>query len=281
MARSFILPPTGFGPGSQPEEEDGLELDYMVMPSGMRTFEPHFPKVDDPSEILMAINALHRLGDLASSWTEGSANLRFDPPDFDDRNAKVFADALGEGEIAARIDRMPGIEAQESVFAGVWRIREIGNRKGEYLEIGPVPGAVFDHGDAAPPPPAAPSPGVVNGPFLLTEILQHVRARRENGERAAPHIVSLTLMPHTPEDLDYLAVSLGTGPTTFLSRGYGNCRIEATAYPTVWRVRYYNSQDALILDTIEVSDIPEVACAAPEDIRDSAMRLAEVAEAMS
>ena len=118
----------------------------------------------------------------------------------------------------------------------------------------------------------------MNGPFLLTEILEHVRGREPQAE---PHIVNLTLMPHTPEDLEYLAASLGTGPATFLSRGYGNCRIEATAYPTVWRVRYYNSQDALILDTIEVSDIPEVACAAPEDIRDSATRLAEVVEAMS
>jgi hydrogenase-1 operon protein HyaF len=46
-------------------------------------------------------------------------------------------------------------------------------------------------------------------------------------------------------------------------------------------VRYYNSQDVLILDTIEVTTIPEVACAAPEDIADSAARLLEVAEAMA
>lgn len=278
MARSFVLPPLGFGPGSQPGEKDGAELDYMVMPSGMRTFQPNFPSIDDPSQILMTVNALRRIGDLAASWTEGNANLRFDLPEFDSRNAKTFADALGEGEIAVRIDEIPRIEAQESVFAGVWRIREVGNPKGEHIEIGAVPDAVFKRGSNMPPMPPEPGPGVVNGPFLLTEILEQVHQRTE---RAAPHIVNLTLMPHTPEDLDYLAASLGTGPATFLSRGYGNCRIEATAYPTVWRVRYYNSQDALILDTIEVSEIPEVACAAPDDIRDSATRLAEVAEAMS
>lgn len=278
MARSFVLPPLGFGPGSQPGEEDGAELDYMVMPSGMRTFQPNFPSVDDRSQILMAVNALRRLGDLAASWMEGNANLRFDLPKFDSRNAKTFADALGEGEIAVRIDETPLIEAQESVFAGIWRIREVGDLRGEYIEVGAVPDAVFTRGLEMPRIPLEPSPGVVNGPYLLAEILEQVHQRSEN---AAPHVVNLTLMPHTPEDLDYLAECLGKGPTTFLSRGYGNCRIEATAYPTVWRVRYYNSQDALILDTIEVSKIPEVACAAPEDIRDSATRLAEVAEAMS
>lgn len=278
MARSFILPPAGFGPGSQPGEDDGAELDYMVMPSGMRTFQPNYPSVDDPSQILTAVNALRQIGDLAASWIKGGPNLRFDPPEFDRRNAKAFADALGEGEIAVRIEDVPRVEAQESVFAGVWRIREIGSPRGEYIEIGAVPSAIFTRRDDVLPTPSVPRAGVVNGPFLLTEILEHVRRRDAQAE---PHIVNLTLMPHTPEDLEYLAASLGAGPATFLSRGYGNCRIEATAYPTVWRVRYYNSQDALILDTIEVSDVPEVACAAPEDIRDSATRLAEVAEAMS
>jgi len=73
---------------------------------------------------------------------------------------------------------------------------------------------------------------------------------------------------------------LGRGGITILSRGYGNCRIEATATPSVWRVRYYNSADTLILDTIEVSQVPEIACAAPEDIADSAARLADILEAL-
>ena len=32
--------------------------------------------------------------------------------------------------------------------------------------------------------------------------------------------------------------------------------------PNTWRVVYYNSQDAMILNSIEVVDMPEVACAA-------------------
>ena len=61
---------------------------------------------------------------------------------------------------------------------------------------------------------------------------------------------------------------------------WGDCRIDATATTGVWRVRYYNSADTLILDTFEVTDVPEVACAAPEDIADSAERLADILAAL-
>jgi hydrogenase-1 operon protein HyaF len=61
-----------------------------------------------------------------------------------------------------------------------------------------------------------------------------------------------------------------------LSRGYGNCRVVDTATAHVWRVTYFNSQDMIILDTLEVGDVPEVACAARQDLEDSAERLHEV-----
>jgi len=68
------------------------------------------------------------------------------------------------------------------------------------------------------------------------------------------------------------------GRVTVLSRGYGNCRISSTATPGVWWVQYFNSQDRNILNTIEITDVPEVACAAQEDLEDSATRLAEILE---
>ncbi len=43
-----------------------------------------------------------------------------------------------------------------------------------------------------------------------------------------------------------------------------------------WRVVYYNSQDTVILNTVEVGALPEVACAAIEDLQDSVERLGEV-----
>jgi hydrogenase-1 operon protein HyaF len=94
------------------------------------------------------------------------------------------------------------------------------------------------------------------------------------------HVVNLTLLPHTEEDLAWLDEALGEGAVTILSRGYGNCRITATAQAHVWRVQFYNSMDVLILDTFEVTAMPEVVLAAAEDLADSAGRLREVLEAI-
>jgi hydrogenase-1 operon protein HyaE len=47
--------------------------------------------------------------------------------------------------------------------------------------------------------------------------------------------------------------------------------------PGVWRVQFFNSMDTLILDTLEVTDMPEVVLAAPEDLSDSARRLVKSA----
>lgn len=44
----------------------------------------------------------------------------------------------------------------------------------------------------------------------------------------------------------------------------------------LWWVQYYNSQDVLILNTLEVVDLPEVVRAAQQDIDDSRERLSEI-----
>jgi hydrogenase-1 operon protein HyaF len=80
----------------------------------------------------------------------------------------------------------------------------------------------------------------------------------------------------SPADIGFLDHHLGTGRVTILSRGYGNCRITNTLHAHGWRVVYYNAQDAVILNTVELVDLPAVAQAAPEDIADSHERLAEV-----
>ncbi|WP_254786780.1 hydrogenase expression/formation protein [Methylomonas sp. LWB] len=41
-------------------------------------------------------------------------------------------------------------------------------------------------------------------------------------------------------------------------------------------MRYFNSQDKLILNTQEVSEVPNVVCASAEDIADSHQRLQEI-----
>ena len=45
-------------------------------------------------------------------------------------------------------------------------------------------------------------------------------------------------------------------------------------------MQFYNSQDNLILDTFEITAMPEVALAAKEDLEDSGARILEVLEAI-
>lgn len=122
---------------------------------------------------------------------------------------------------------------------------------------------------------AAWTAGVVNAPPLLAELLDKSAAWVPGG---LPHVVNLTLLPHTPEDLLWLDAALGKGSVIILSRGYGNCRVTATAIPFVWRVQFFNSMDTLILDTFEVTELPEVALAAREDMADSARRIRDILE---
>lgn len=273
MTFGFMNAPTGFGPGSQPSEGEGADLDYMPMPSGMRTFHSPIPYVESAEGLGPAIACLRELAEAARKWSPDDGAIVVEAArlaQMDARNRALLAETLGEGEVSAMVSGQDRIEMQESVFAGVWRVACRGS---EHIEIGPLPLAIAKAPAIAAAAPPMPGRGVVNAPAILTEI-------RDYAGQGGSHVVNLTLLPHTPEDLDYLDAALGHGGVTILSRGYGNCRIERAAAANIWRVRYYNSQDALILDTIEVGGTPEVALAAPEDIADSAARLAEVAEAV-
>ena len=117
--------------------------------------------------------------------------------------------------------------------------------------------------------------GVMNARPILAEIQEQVDQYRPG---ATAHVINLTLLPLTVEDRDFLDQTLGRGPVSILSRGYGDCRINSTGVPYVWWVRYYNSTGTLILNTLEVVDIPLVARAAQEDFQDSSQRLQDMLE---
>jgi hydrogenase-1 operon protein HyaF len=49
----------------------------------------------------------------------------------------------------------------------------------------------------------------------------------------------------------------------------------ATRLQNVWRVQYFNGMNAILLDTLEITRMPEVALAAADDIADAIERLQE------
>lgn len=274
MVSPFTLPPAGFGPGSQPEP-DG-ELQYMTMPSGMRTYSPHIPEAEDQAALVEAIAMLAEMAAAAEIVAQGAPPVEFDLATLSPAARKVMADALGQGEVSMKIRGLPAVMVQESVFAGVWMLLAAGLDK---VEVAPVPILALTRAHIPHRPAigalARRIPGLANSPAILTELMDKSRSHR--GEA---HIINLSLLPHTPEDLTWLDEALGEGAVTILSRGYGNCRITATAQAQVWKVQFYNSMDTLILDTYEVTAMPEVALAAAEDLADSAIRIRDVIEAI-
>ncbi|WP_042694319.1 hydrogenase expression/formation protein [Azospirillum sp. B506] len=278
-------PPIGFGPGSQPDAtEEGLE--YLPMPSGMRVYEPHLPEVVDPARAAAAHTVLARIHEALANWSAGE-EIRIPVDDLDAPFLALVDEALGEGEVAVKVERAGDrLEIQEGSLAGVWRLRAFaGGSIRESLLVSAFPRVALNRAFTAvapviaSPAPACPMPtGLMNGQPILTELLDRSAAWRRGD---APHAVNFSLLPHTPEDLAFVEQRLGVGATTILSRGYGNCRVTATATPNVWWVRYYNSVDTLILDTVEIVDVPAVVCAAAEDIADSADRLAEILDALA
>jgi hydrogenase-1 operon protein HyaF len=271
MVSPFTLPPTGFGPGSQPDPEG--ELQYMPMPSGMRTYSAHVPDISD-AEVAAPVLALLEDVARACARTKRGEVAEFDLSTLAPASRALMADTLGTGEVAMKIRGIPALSVQESVFAGVWSVAGVGHDR---VEVAPVPQAALSRAHVPHRPAlltAAPKPGALaNGPAILTELLDW-SARWQPGDEA--HVINLSLLPHTEADLAWLAEALGEGATTILSRGYGNVRVTATALARVWRVQFFNSMDTLILDTFEVTDMPMVAAAAAEDFDDSEVRILDV-----
>lgn len=275
MVSPFTLPPAGFGPGSQPDA-DG-ELQYMPMPSGMRTYAPHIPEVAGAARD-EALAMLGRLAAACDAAAAGGPGAAYDLSGMTAAGRHALADAMGQGEVSMKLRGTPALRVQESVFAGVWMVAGAGIDRAEVARC-PRPAMERAHRPQRPAQGvlARRAPGVVNAPSILAEIVDRSLLWRPGAE---PHVVNLTLLPHTPEDLALLDAALGEGALTILSRGYGNCRVTACAQPQVWRVQFFNSMDTLILDTFEVTDLPEVALAAAEDLADSALRIRDVMEAI-
>lgn len=272
---NFHLPPVGFGPGSQ---GTGEELDFMPLPSGMRTYAPHVPEVDPGAAPQTALTLLDDIAGACDLTAIDGQSRSVDVGGLDAAARALLAETLGQGEVAMKLRGVPAVAVQESVFAGVWVLKGEGVDR---VEIAPYPTLAFTraHVPHRPALGAAALRGaqVVNAPALLVELEDRSRAWAPGAE---VHVINLSLLPHTEEDLVWLAEATGEGAVTVLSRGYGNCRVTATALAHVWRVQFYNSTDALILDTYEVTEMPEVVIAAPEDLADSAGRIREVLEAI-
>lgn len=284
-ARPFPIPVVAaVGPGAMVEDET---LNYLEMPQGMATFQP--PPLPEPEEIkasqgaVRVLNAaLAALNGVLAGTAPHRETARVSLEGLHPNELMLMNQILGEGEVSAQVLSATGdaeLQIQESVFAGVWRV--VGTTPDglltDYIEVGAIPEVLREvaqvDGSLSVPASGAVPPQVMNVPSVLVELEDQRRVWR-TGQSA--HVVNLTLLPLTPHDIGYLDYRLGTGRVLILSRGYGNCRITNCCVPKTWRVVYYNSMDTVILNSVEVTDMPDVALAAVEDLQDSTQRLHEV-----
>lgn len=281
MMKEFPLPVVAIGPGSQPEDE---ALQYMPLPSAMMTFA--LPVIDeaDPALMAAACAVVERLRDEMQATPLDSATIpTVELQDMDTEVVRLLNQTMGEGEVSIAVRGSGQYRIQETVFASVWRVHEFatdGRLIGDTIMACAIPPMVAQWAqdgvslDCKIPEKDA---GLMNAPAVLTEIVGKAKAYKAGDDA---HVINLTLLPMSPEDLECLTQTLGVGAVTILSRGYGNCRITSTRLPNVWWVQYFNSMDTLILNTIEVSEVPEVALASSEDYEDSIARLGEWLQVM-
>ncbi len=273
--KPFPLPVVALGAGSQPEDPD---LAYMPLPGEVESFiMPALPSSEDVSHLGRAIELIGQLAALAARWQPGERCVR-ELAGLNSEELALVNQVLGEGEVSAKALLADGGEAriQESVFAGVWRVCRFdanGQQTGDSVEVAPIPELLIERAqaasrwlDALPPMPTT----LMNAAPIGAELLARQRQALDS-----PHVINFTLLPVTPDDLAWITDLVGEGAVGIFSRGYGKCRVLATALTHVWRVQYFNTMNTLLLDTLEITRIPDVTLADGEDIADSAERLGE------
>jgi hydrogenase-1 operon protein HyaF len=207
----------------------------------------------------------------------------FDVTDCDGDDLELIGQVLGQGEVsglAALPDNVTA-EIQEATVAGLWRVRFFDSARrlaADYLEIATIPEIVRRAAGLGAERLAfgAPPPGAMNVMPLLAEINERMSQRSAD---QPTHVINFSLLPMNEVDMTFLQQTLGEGSVQLLSRGYGACKVTATGARNVWSVQFFNASDAIIVDTLEIGDVPAAACAAEEDFRDSAERLREIHEA--
>lgn len=274
------IPVHTVGAGSQPAEEDGETLSYIDMPKDMSTYQPPMmPEAEAVTDLAGARQAMAWLRSALAEYGNASmpllANLTALAPDC----RELVNQILGEGEVSVSYNGLLRAKSQEAVLAGVWRTLYLDQDERvtvDLLEVADAPHIVREadgrNREINTCDEDLPE-DVMNAMPILIELESHVQ---RHAREKTSHAINLSLLPLTDADLEFLDERLGRGPVDILSRAYGKCQIISTCTPKVWWIRYYNSMGTLILNTLEVVDVPAVVCAAAEDLSDSAKRLDDI-----
>lgn len=271
------IPVRVIGPGSQPVAEDEEVLSYIDMPSDMAMYrDPQIPEPDAVTGLVGARETMLWLRRSLAAYDDHDEPLLANLTGLDPDNRELVNQILGEGEVSVSFNGSVTARSQESVLAGVWRtlyLDQDDNVRYDILEVDDVP-HIVRMPDGRDRPVDASRDGIsaeLNNALAILVELESYCAEFSDAGKA--NVINLTLLPLSVAELEFLDARLGRGPVDTLSRAYGKCQVSSTLTPNVWWVRFYNSVGTLILNTLEVVDVPSVIRAAPEDLVDSATRL--------
>jgi hydrogenase-1 operon protein HyaF len=273
------IPVHVIGPGSQPGAGSDAPL-YIDMPSEMDKYDaPLMPEPDKVQHLEGAREAMSWLEKALAEYQQSTEMQLANLNQLDEKNRELVNQILGEGEVSITCKGTLQAKVQESVLAGVWRTLYFDDDERvamDLLEVAPVPHIALTRAENMRPVNTAQplgTPDILNAMPILVE-LEHRCAKFD--QSGTEHSFNLTLLPLSEDEIEFLDTRLGRGPVDMLSRAYGKCQVISTLTPNVWWVRYYNSMGTLILNTLEITKMPQVVAAASEDLGDSATRLGEI-----
>jgi hydrogenase-1 operon protein HyaF len=284
VTQNFIpIQPILTGPGSQPGQPGDEDWSCLPLPAEVETYRaPPLPEPGEPGADAVR-QLLRRVVDAYQADPDPARTLSFALDRLDAPAHRLLAQVLAEGEVSARIVLPEGgsVEIQESRYPGVWRVVTLGahgQRQDDRIEVGAIPAVVLEQAAAAPVGARIPPTEgyeLMNAPAIANEIAAaHMRAVEAAG--AITHTVNFSLLPLSPGDTAWLEAMLGEGNIGLFSTGYGKCMVMATTLRHVWRVRYSDGVGKVLLDTVEITRIPEVVLAAPDDLSDSMEHLRQI-----
>jgi hydrogenase-1 operon protein HyaF len=108
---------------------------------------------------------------------------------------------------------------------------------------------------------------------LLNEIRHALMALLESGQET---VIDLQSLPLGPADETQLLEALGNGEVEAHLDTLGNSTIRETQVSGVWFVEHYNADEQPLSKFIEITHIPSILKAQPEDIRAGLARLTEL-----
>jgi len=95
-------------------------------------------------------------------------------------------------------------------------------------------------------------------------------------EQKKEHSIDLRAMPWSPGEEQKLMEFLGLGEVKIELDALGKSTFYETLYSGVWLVTHYNQEDEVIAKLIEITRLPEMLFAQPEDIKNSLEQLSEL-----